>query len=468
MSIIDYREPTSLFISHISEEADIAALLKQIVEADFAGQVSLFASSDIASIRGGENWLDAIRQGITKSAVVLVLCSHASVQRPWVQFEIGAAWMLGKTIVPICHSGLELHDVPMPLSALEGVELGTQQGLQKLYRSVADALKLRNAPELRDVATRLGQIQQLEQRFARSSVEQFERFFDVIIPSPGTLDAPIIPEDAVVESNADSLRLFELAPGGTRRWRDIVAAARQTPDQRWLEQLQHCIYLSSQNRIFRSVQAIYHCRGGAFQPQLSRKDSLADGASRFHVHLVETVVAPLFEVQNEFGMLATLLRLGLRFRYEVILRSGKLFAALPKNHALEDLQRIVLQLRDAVETIECDAMSRGAEHIDRASVADLFDDEADKEAIGEISDLWDGARARLFREDATLTLADLRQIFEEMRQVNFRFMTLGTRRFHEMVSTRWMPKPVAAGSGAITGSAVEPGTPLKAIERLSA
>src|SRR6187549_1113281 len=134
MSTIEYREPTSLFISHISEEAEIAALLKQIVESDFAGQVNLFASSDITSIRGGENWLDAIRQGITKSTAVLVLCSHASVQRPWVQFEVGAAWMLGTTIVPICHSALGPRDLPMPLSALEGVELGTPQGLQKLYR----------------------------------------------------------------------------------------------------------------------------------------------------------------------------------------------------------------------------------------------------------------------------------------------------------------------------------------------
>src|SRR5262245_36776399 len=98
MGTIEYREPTTVFVSHISEEGDIAALLKLMIEEDFIGQVKLFASSDITSIRGGENWLDAIRDGIGKSAAVLVLCSHASVQRPWVQFEIGAAWITNKPI----------------------------------------------------------------------------------------------------------------------------------------------------------------------------------------------------------------------------------------------------------------------------------------------------------------------------------------------------------------------------------
>jgi len=438
---IQYREPTVIFISHISEEAEIAALLKEIVEGDFIEQVRLFASSDISSIRGGDDWLDSIRDGIAKSAAVLVLCSHASVQRPWVQFEIGAAWMTNKKIVPICHSGLSLADLPMPLSSLQGLELGSPQGLNKLYRTVANALQMRNAPEVRDEAARLKRIRELEERFARSPVEQFERYINIIIPAPGTLDGPTIPDDAVIESNADTLRLFELAPGGARRWRDIVDAAGQVPDQRWLDQLQHCVYLSSQNRIFRSVQAVYHSRSGAFQPQLSRRDALPDGGSRFHVHLVETVVAPLFEVQNEFGLLATLLRLGLRFRYEVILKSGKLLAALPKREtSTEELQKLVTHLRESVETIECDALSRGAENIDRLSVSDLFEAEADKHTMDEISEKWDRARARLFSDEAQLTLSDLRHVVDEMRDVNYGFMTLATRRFHEMVSGRWQAK----------------------------
>ena len=441
MPAAEHREPTSIFISHISEEADVAALLKEIVEKDFFGSVRFFASSDITSIRGGEVWLDAIRDGITGSAAVMVLCSHASVKRSWVQFEIGAAWMMEKTIVPVCHSGMHLEDLPMPLSAIQGIELGAEIGLKRLYRYIADALHMRDAPEVRDIAERLARIHEVEERFARSPVEQFERFINVVIPAPGRLDGPQIPDDARVESNADTLRLFELTPEGARTWGDIVAAARQTPDQRWLEQLQQCVYHSSQNRIFRSVQAVYHCRAGAYQPQLSRKEALSDGGALFHVHMVETVVAPFFEVQNEFGLMATLLRLGLRFRYEVIVRSSKLLSALPKNRATaKAAQDVLRELRNAVETIECDALSRGAENIDRMSVAELFETEADKDTMGDISDKWDDARAKLFSDESAHTLEEIRQVIEQMRDVNYRFMSLATRRFNEMVSGRWKTK----------------------------
>lgn len=438
MSATEQRAPTSIFISHISEEADVAALLKQLVEKDFLGMVKFFASSDITTIRGGEVWLDAIRNGISASAAVMVLCSHASVKRPWVQFEIGAAWMMEKTIVPICHSGMRLQDLPMPLSAIQGIELGTEMGQMRLNRFIADALHMRDAPLVQNVAERLRAIHEVEERFERSPVEQFERFINVVIPAPGRLDGPQIPGDALIESNGDTLRLFELTPEGARTWSDIVDAARQTPDQRWLQQLQRCIYDSSQNRTFRSVQAVFHSKAGAYQPQLSRKEARSDGSSLFHVHMVETVVAPLFEVQNEFGLMATLLRLGLRFRYEVIVRAGKLFGALPKNRATpESVQDVLRQLRVAVETIECDALSRGAENIDRMSVAELFDADADKETMDDISDQWDDARAKLFSDATPRTLDQIRQVIEQMRDVNYRFMSLATRRFNEMVSGRW-------------------------------
>lgn len=438
MSPVEYREPTSIFISHISEEADVAALLREIVEKDFAGQVRFFASSDITSIRGGQVWLDAIRGGISGCAAVMVLCSHASVKRSWVQFEIGAAWMMEKTIVPICHSGMRLDDLPMPLRAIQGIELGTKIGLRRLYRCIADALRMRDAPEVRDIAERLERIRTVEERFARSPVEQFERYINIIIPAPGRLDAPKIPDDARIESNADTLRLFGLTPEGARTWSDIGAAARQVPDQRWLQQLQECIYLSSQNRTFRAVQAVYHNNSDAYQPQLSRKEALSDGSSLFHVHMVETVVAPLFEVQNEFGLIATLLRLGLRFRYEVIVKGTRLLGALPRSRVTaDDLEGVLHQLRDSVETIECDALSRGAENFDRMSVAELFETDEDREAIVTISDQWEDAREQLFSDAEPDSFEKVRDVIGRMRDINYAFMCLASRRFNEMVSARW-------------------------------
>ena len=81
----------SLFISHISEEAEVAGLLKGMLQKDFGGVVTCFASSDIGCIGAGENWLVAIERAMDRAKAVIVLCSKASMRRPWVQFEIGAA-----------------------------------------------------------------------------------------------------------------------------------------------------------------------------------------------------------------------------------------------------------------------------------------------------------------------------------------------------------------------------------------
>jgi len=308
---------------------------------------------------------------------------------------------------------------------------------------------------VKDIESRLQAIHELEKIY--TPPQQFERYVNVLIPAPGRLEEPIIPDDAIIESDADSLRIFELAPGGAWKWRDIVEAARQTPDQRWLEQLQLCIALSSQNRVFRSVQAVYHSKSsGTFQPQLARREPLPNGGTMFHIHLVETVVARLFDVPGEFGLLATVLRLGLRFRYEVIVPYSKLLGGMPRNHtSADDVRDTIRRLRGAVDTIERDAFSRGAENIDTPSIIELFDNDANKQEIAEISERWEVARAQLFADEPFPALDDLRKIMDEMRSINHKFMTLGTRRYYEMVCEQWKPKAPATPAPA---PAVEPAT----------
>jgi hypothetical protein len=68
----------SLFGSHISEEAEYAALLKEMIQSDFLELAKCFTSSDIGSIGAGENWLTAVERAMTEAKAVIVLCSKAS------------------------------------------------------------------------------------------------------------------------------------------------------------------------------------------------------------------------------------------------------------------------------------------------------------------------------------------------------------------------------------------------------
>src|SRR5262245_32119067 len=135
-----------VFVSHISEEAPLAALLQERIREDFLGLVEIFVSSDTASIFAGDNWLTSINEALRRAELLLVLCSRASVLRPWVNFEAGAAWITDTKIVPVCHSGLRPSDLPMPLSVLHAIEAHDPDGLERLYRRIIERLRELDIP----------------------------------------------------------------------------------------------------------------------------------------------------------------------------------------------------------------------------------------------------------------------------------------------------------------------------------
>jgi hypothetical protein len=346
-------------------------------------------------------------------------------------------------IIPVCHSGMKVADLPMPLSTRDGVEIDPD-GLAKLYAAVAKKLVTNRPADADALAGHLALLQVAESAFRAKPLVQYELAMDIVVPAPGKLARPAIPEDAVVEMNAETLALFGYQ-NGPLTWAQVRAAAeRFGPDQRWLAQLESCVHLAGNDQRFQTVQAVFHCDKGAFQPQLSRREMLPSGIGRYHVHLVETVVARTADVDNDFGLLATLLRLGLRFRYEVIERFGGLLGALPHLPAADaaaETERLRAQLRQAIETIQCDARSRGAQNFGPPAIIMLFDRVADRAEIGQAFTDWRAAYAGLAQTDPEPDGATLQALLAAMRDVNFRFMRLATRRFNEMVERSWAPAP---------------------------
>ncbi len=55
-----------IFISHITEEAEIANRLKDFVEEKFLRSVEVFASSHEQSLRLGDEWLNAIKSSLSE------------------------------------------------------------------------------------------------------------------------------------------------------------------------------------------------------------------------------------------------------------------------------------------------------------------------------------------------------------------------------------------------------------------
>jgi len=70
----------SIFISHISEEQALAAILKKHLKSDFGESVTVFVSSDLENITAGDEWLKSIEKALATASFELI-CRAASQSR---------------------------------------------------------------------------------------------------------------------------------------------------------------------------------------------------------------------------------------------------------------------------------------------------------------------------------------------------------------------------------------------------
>jgi len=126
-----------VFISHITEERDLAIALKEFIETKFLRSLEVFASSHEESLKLGDEWMAVIRKSMQNSALMAVICSPISISRPWINFEAGAGWVRDIPVVPLCHSGLTPGDLPVPLSSLQAGKLNNMDDIKKLFSRIA-------------------------------------------------------------------------------------------------------------------------------------------------------------------------------------------------------------------------------------------------------------------------------------------------------------------------------------------
>jgi hypothetical protein len=129
----------SIFLSHISCEANLADIVEHHVSRDFIGLAKVFVSTQ-ASILVGSKWLDEVTSALNKADLHVVLASPESVERKWINFEAGAAHVRRVPIIPLCHSGLAPAQLPVPLSESEGLVLSGKGEFERFYGAIAATL----------------------------------------------------------------------------------------------------------------------------------------------------------------------------------------------------------------------------------------------------------------------------------------------------------------------------------------
>ncbi len=139
----------SIFISHIYEEKKLAILVKESLEKHFLNVFNVFVSSHPESLQLGDSWLDTIKKSVMDCKLMIVICSPASVKRPWINFEAGAGWIKEIPVIPLCHSGLTLDKLPVPLNSFQGGSLSSEEDYRKLFSRVANLYEI-DPPNIRD------------------------------------------------------------------------------------------------------------------------------------------------------------------------------------------------------------------------------------------------------------------------------------------------------------------------------
>jgi len=137
-----------IFISHIREEFQVALVLKKWIESAFGDRCEVWVSTDPENLPAAALFMEGSERAWEEVKALLILCSPASVRKPWIAFEAGCAWLRKIFILPICYAGLALDDLPQPLAAFPGFELEQRDFGQRLFLTLARELGFSELPAI--------------------------------------------------------------------------------------------------------------------------------------------------------------------------------------------------------------------------------------------------------------------------------------------------------------------------------
>jgi hypothetical protein len=102
-----------LFLSYASADTATATELK--VDLERKGLKCFMADRDIPV---ANEWQDTIRSALLAAKRILILITPRSINRPWILLETGAAWALGKPLIPVLQH-VSIPDLPDPIRRYE-------------------------------------------------------------------------------------------------------------------------------------------------------------------------------------------------------------------------------------------------------------------------------------------------------------------------------------------------------------
>ncbi len=430
--------PLRVFVSHRIADSQTALGVRKVLAGLGGERLQFFLSEEISV---GAQWYRWIRERLLESDLLLLLYTDPDRQWNWSFYETGLFEQLddenAKRRIICIHSNAT--GPPDPLAHLQAVPARLQSVrdfLRDLFvRTEISGLRdpiapwLENAPAELDRASR-----KIVRLINRSPVTTtyFNESLRLRVTNPKHLEAGEIPGDAVVTSEGGALRIFGLKTGEWK-WSDIEEAAGRLGDTRWLREVVDAASLAAAGQHLRPIQATVVAQDGVstYRPVLYRLDKTADGSLEFRLLFIGDVSGSFRHVPQILGTLLTSLVMGSRFRYEVIDGFGH---AIRRTHSKRLIKETVTRVRNAVQTIETEAASRGL--LNEDVIVAAFESAEDQARVQDCFAQWYDCRDRLFCDDEVLTPQALERCLAQFRELNKRYMHIASARYSEVVVER--------------------------------
>ena len=138
----------NLFVSyHATDEARVEDLTTHLENVFSRESLQVFQASRPESVSPGDAWQNRIIDTLTSADALMVLMTVNALTRPWVNFEIGAAWAKEARILIFCDGGMTPAALPTPYNSLQAVDLNGLSHTEKLdlvATTVGNALDIRH------------------------------------------------------------------------------------------------------------------------------------------------------------------------------------------------------------------------------------------------------------------------------------------------------------------------------------
>jgi hypothetical protein len=137
---MEAKSHRKLFLSHSAVDVDLAEYLELEARRSIPS-IDVFRTTRVGQIKAGKEWFNIIAEELRQADCFIILLTEASMTRPWICFETGAAWFSKRSFVPVIAGDLKANMVPEPLRSLQLLSLESTEQASQVFRELGGELK---------------------------------------------------------------------------------------------------------------------------------------------------------------------------------------------------------------------------------------------------------------------------------------------------------------------------------------